>query len=58
MGNPHRQHPQQLGFTSCHHEPCLYVKTDSIDDFAVSARSKEIAEQVIKAINSKLSIDI
>ena len=59
---------QDLGFKPCHHEPCLYVNTNyngekvyflrQVDDFAISARTEAIANEVINKINSKLSIDI
>ena len=59
---------QNLGFTPCHHEPCLYVNKSyngnlvyflrQVDDFAVSSSSVDISENVIEAINSKLSIQI
>ena len=58
----------KLGFTPCHHEPCLYVNNDykghkiyflcQVDDFAVSAPEKNLAEQVISDINSKLTVNI
>ena len=57
-----------MGFTPCHHEPCLYVNNDynghkiyflcQVDDFAVSAPAIDLAEQVISDINSKLTVDI
>ena len=56
-----------LGFLPCHHEPCVYTKVDNgdviyflrqVDDFAVSAKTKVIAETIIENINSKLSIQI
>ena len=57
-----------LGFLPCHHEPCLYVKSDTtgkdiyflrqVDDFAVSAPTAQDAEGVISSIKSKISIQI
>lgn len=58
----------QLGFTPCHHEPCLYVNTNynkdmvyfsrQLDNFAVSAPSKSTTDAVVVDINSKMTIDI
>ena len=58
----------KLGFTACHHEPCLYVHENyknnkifflrQVDDFAVSAPTSKLAEEIIADINSHMSIDI
>ena len=57
-----------LGFKSCTHEPNLYVNTNykgnlvyfmrQVDDFAVSAETKSIAENVIEDINSKMTVKV
>ena len=57
-----------LGFKSFTHETCMYVNTDynghtvyfmrQVDDFAVSAPSKEFAEAVIDAIDNQMTVKV
>ena len=59
---------RDLGFCPCRHEPCLYVNYNyngkkiyflrQVDDFAISATSEKLANEIIDKINSKMSIDI
>ena len=61
---------RELNFKPCHHEPCLYYTNTifgsnkkvlflrQIDDFAIAYQDEETAEQVIKAIDSKMTIQI
>ena len=61
---------QELNLKPCHHEPCLYYTNNTfgsskkvlflrqVDDFAIACQDKETAEQVIKAIDSKMTIQI
>ena len=61
---------KKLNLKPCHHEPCLYYTNNifgtkktvlflrQVDDFAVACQDKDIAEQVIQAIDSKMTIKI
>ena len=58
---------QEAGFKPTRHEPCLYSATvkgelvlflRQVDDFSVSAKSTAICSDIIKYINSKMSMDV
>ena len=61
---------RELNLKPCHHEPCLYYTNNifgsnkkvlflrQVDDFAIACQDKQTAEQVIKAIDSKMTIQI
>ena len=58
---------KEAGFKPTRHEPCLYSATvkgelvlflRQVDDFSVSAKSTSICSNIIKYINSKMSMDV
>mmetsp|Transcript_29198 Transcript_29198/g.41778 ORF Transcript_29198/g.41778 Transcript_29198/m.41778 type:complete len:582 (+) Transcript_29198:2850-4595(+) len=58
---------QDLGLTPTTHEPCLYsgqiqgnrvLFLRQVDDFAVAAKDRQCAEQLIDAINNKMRIQV
>jgi len=58
---------QEAGFKPTKHEPCLYSATvkgelvlflRQVDDFSVSAKSTSLCSDIIKYINSKMSMDV
>jgi len=59
---------QDLGFTACKHEPCLYFNSNykceaiyfirHVDDFAIGCKHQNVADKIIAMIDTKMSISL